>query len=318
MWASVMSMKTSSTGSNCNSQEDPEKTPPHEDFVEDIARTPPRPEKSNSNPVTTPTKILEVKSQIEMVNISEGDIEGDFVETQEIPNISMIDEDLEAEKENIKKDLNDQTSDAEKLAKKSASVAESDSHGKAPTVSPEANKKADEDKQERLSLEEEHVLHLDEDDDKSTVGDDKSTVGDDKSTVGDEVPTVSADDGSDTEPEDNVGKETEGEHRKPAEVEEDELQITGVEDPCSLVITHVKDVEEGNEVEAIAAPDQDVKLDSTAADTVGVDAAGADDVGEIEDETEDKDTAGVTDTADVRDEETTDDGDGQIPDADEV
>ena len=95
MWASVMSTKTSSTASN--SQGDPEKTPPREDFAEDIARTPPRSvtERPNTNPVTTPTKILELKSQIEMIEMSDEVVEGDFVETQEVPNIT-----IEGEEEN--------------------------------------------------------------------------------------------------------------------------------------------------------------------------------------------------------------------------
>ena len=231
MWASVMSTKTSSTGSTSNSLEDPEKTPPREEFEEDIARTPPPCEKPNSNPVTTPTKILEVKSQIALVEISEGVVEADFVETQEIPDISFGGDEIKEIEGS--KDTSDNSRE-----KQSASATlrdcgdhENELEGKAL----EASKMVEEDDKDlmpKLQKDEGPMLLIDEDDDMPPAEDDETDceIDDKEETTNQcEVEAIeTAEDG-----------------------EDDDLQITGEQEACSLVITHVKEVEEVSKVAAV-------------------------------------------------------------------
>ncbi|XP_063694508.1 mediator of DNA damage checkpoint protein 1-like isoform X4 [Bolinopsis microptera] len=242
MWASVMSTKTSSTASNSNSQGDPEKTPPREDFMEDIARTPPRSvtERPNTNPVTTPTKILEVKSQIQMIEMSDEVVEGDFVETQEVPNITIEEKDENTYDEVGKSangSTNNKSDNTKEVTTKPSVCAKGSAVDEMDTEDEEDGIEEGDDKQfmPELRLDDEPVLLIDNSDDMKATEDDDET---DCEIDDDDEMTNKGREGGITE----VVKDDD---------EDDELQITSVQEACSLVITHVMDVEDTSEVSEV-------------------------------------------------------------------
>ena len=253
-----MSTKTSSTCSNNNSlAEDLEKTPPREDFVEEIVRTPPRSVtgKPSSDPVTTPTKILEVESQIKLVDMSDGNVDEEFVETQEIPEIPVAGEESDKKKKkNGKESIND------KEREKGEEREKDEEEIKKGKICEEVTD-IQQNEMKEIQDEEEGMGNQSDDSDKTAVETDDPDTGAAKSDQENEAdnedeisPTTESeskqeepavvieDEDAETDCEmEDQSKTDNVEQLNPDDVDDDELQITSVQDPCSLVITHVQE-----------------------------------------------------------------------------
>ena len=248
-----MSTKTSSTCSNNNSlAEDVEKTPPREDFVEEIVRTPPRSVtgKPSSDPVSTPTKILEVESQIKLVDMSDGNVEEEFVETQEIPEIPIVGEEIDKKKKKDKKKngekekgQGEEKGKKEEVCEEVTDIQQSETKATQDNKENTGNQFDDSDKTAVETDDHDKDIGAAKSENKADNEDEISPTTESESIQ--EEPAIAiedADEDAETDCEMEEQSKTENvEQLDPDDEEDDELQITSVQDPCSLVITHVQE-----------------------------------------------------------------------------
>lgn len=243
MWASVMSTKTSSTCSNNTSiVEDLEKTPPREDFVEDIVRTPTRSVvgKPSLDPVSTPTKILEVESQIKLVDMSDGNVEGEFIETQEIPEIPVENE-MEKEKKTEKETAKEKEKEME-ICKKVKDIQQIETEAQQGINEDLENQSDDSDKTAEETDPNKEFGATESNIQNKTGKSDDLCLTTETNSKHEQAAMIIEDADEDAETDCELDEPSKaGNLEQLDEDDADELQITSVQDPCSLVITHVQE-----------------------------------------------------------------------------
>ena len=251
MWANILSTKTSSSEGNTVEQivktpprevidDGLEKTPPKGTFDDGLARTPPAKKSSaNCSPVTTPSKIpgVEEDSVVDLVDISDGNVIVDAEYTQEVVR-------------SLAEGTVDHVGDKDKPGHEEKSMASSeiDDSGKKVCVTlnrlnnkgGSADVNTDKNAPEKRTPDNSPVA--DDTEKAAAVVDDDSDVTDIED-AGTAVGTADLDGAKEPVLMLCLDNDDDNDNYK---IDDDSLQITEVHEACSLEITHVNDVTQGN------------------------------------------------------------------------